>query len=106
MAVNTVLPGYPSQIANKQFEVVDHAGPASYLAGGQTINASDFGWGGFDAIIGSMDQSKTYVVQAVYANTGGAMSTIKLQWFTLAGTEVADAVDLHLKIVRLTLIGV
>ena len=53
---NKPLPGYPMQVADKNMVVFDHVGPASYTqyasptTGGDVINASDIGQGGFDQI--------------------------------------------------------
>lgn len=104
---NTILPGYETKFGNKNVIVVDHTGPSNYQqATEDVLNASDFGEGGFDVVIGSMDTTKTYFVEAIHSNTGGALSSLKLVWFVMAGTEVTNGTDLSAKTVRLTLIMV
>lgn len=103
---DTILPGYGTQWGNKNVTVIDHLGPASYATGGETLTAAQFGYGGIEVIVGSMDASSTYFVEAIHPGVGGAPATIKLQWFTMNGTEVSNATNLSTKSVRLIIVGV
>ena len=130
--VNTPLPGYPTDIANKHLEVFDHLGPKSYknigtngatnTSGGDIIKATDLGWGGFDSFVllfGAYTFSGTYFVKVFTGNTTttptitqGKQSQRVLQWFTTSAafgaisTEVTNTTDLSAEIVRIEAIGV
>jgi len=98
---NTPLPGYPQQWGTKQIVIFDHYGPTSYSqSNGDAISASSLGVGGIDFIIGCDDQTKTYFAEPVLSNTGGAMSSVVLHWYTLNGTEVTGSTNLSTKIIR------
>lgn len=128
---NTPLAGYPTNFGNKIFEVFDHKGPSSYAnigtsgGAGDTINASDFGIGGFDALqvyFSSYTESGNYIVKIFTGHTtttptlgpalGGAFANATLQWFTTAAafgaisTEATNTTDLSAEIVRMNFIGV
>jgi hypothetical protein len=102
-------------MGTKHILVVDHDGPASYpnptpfTANGEIINASDFGYGGFefvDEISLSSDQLNTVLIvlpgQSTTGNFGDARPTARIHWFVQAGgAEVANGVDLSGKSIRL-----
>lgn len=97
---NTILPGYLVQWGDKLVVTFDHAGPASYTqisiatppTGGDAINASDLGVGGFDTVDVMEDPTGTYFARAipVYGGNGNAVPKVILQWFVSStGAEVA-----------------
>lgn len=111
----TPLPGYPQYWGSKMVNVVEVNGPTLYAAGGQQINASDFGWGGFDACFPlGLSLSGTYyaalvqngAVDATPSVPAGSVSYVKVQWFVTATNLEAGALDLSNEIVRLMFIGV
>src|SRR5678815_1368803 len=101
----------------KHILIVDHDGPASYnntgvfTTSGETINASDFGYGGFefiDEISLSSDSLNTVLIvlpgQSTSGNFGDARPTAVIHWFVQStGVEVANAVNLSGKSIRLRL---
>lgn len=104
MPTDRPLPGYPKYIQGKIFEIIDHYGPAAYVAGGENFNASQVGVGGFDSIsVPSPAQSGNYtVVPLIGANhSGNAVSVIKLMWKDANGNEAANNANLSAEIVRL-----
>lgn len=113
---DTVLKGYPQSEGGKIGSVIDHTGPASYTqvttgatpTGGDSIGAVSFGMKYIEAIEGSMDNTGVYVALPIKVGTDalGATTWI-LRWFTAATmAEVAGAVDLSAKHIRLRAIGV
>lgn len=108
MPTNTGLPGYPATgFGVKYHQVVDHKGPTSYPTGGETVNASDFANGGFDAVhLSGLSLSGTYFARLLWPSSspGVSFKTFKLIWYVLAtGVEVANAVDLSAEYLRLDL---
>lgn len=118
---NRILPGYMNQVGAKLEVIVDHDGPASYANGGtpstsgEVINASDFGLGGFELVQcdhlsqdGLNDVFAQLVNQSAPGDTiGNAVPTARLRWFvTSTGAEVANAVNLSTKSIRLQIRGV
>src|SRR5208283_2536998 len=120
-----VLAGYPQPVGEKYEAMIDVDGPTSYVnsgtfaTSGQQINASDFGFGGFE-MIGTDDLSSDGVntVQVVLGATvagatnlqpappsspGVAAQTAVLHWYTSpsSATEVANGVNLSGKYIRL-----
>lgn len=127
---NRPLAGYPMPTGDKYDHVVDHDGPASYVGSGgfsvqgEQINAADFGLGGFEYIecddvssdglnylqivLGATIAGATNLQPAPSAQQpGAAVQTAVLHWYVLAtNTEVANAVNLSGKYVRLRIRGV
>lgn len=128
---NKPLPGYPTDLGNKHFEILDHYGPASYAnigtssGAGDVLKASALGWGGFDLVTAAFkgySQSGNYIVllfttsstttPALTPPVGGAFTQVVLQWFTTSAafgaisTEVTNTTDLSAEIVRLEAWGV
>jgi hypothetical protein len=113
-----ILAGYINQVGAKLEIVVDHDGPASYVggaAGGETINASDFGIGGFELV--QADHLSSDGLNTVFATLtgqsvspavlGNPVTSATLRWFvTATGAEVANAVNLTGKSIRLQIRGV
>lgn len=115
---NTILPGYETPIGAKLFIIFDHYGPASYTqysagSGGDAINASDLGRGGFDDLEADMTdptgQLYAYVVPgsgaAANVGNGNAWPSAVVVWYSRvtatvggqsqsAGTQVAASTNL------------
>jgi hypothetical protein len=115
---NRILAGYVQQIGGKMDLIVDHDGPSSYVGGagnGEVINASDFGLGGIELCdvdaLSSDGLNYCYVLltgqSTKTGNTADAVASCKIRWYVLAtATEVANAVDLSGKSIRLRIRGV
>lgn len=120
------LPGYPLPFGSRKMNVTLHQGPLLYAAGGETVNASTYGWGSFDRVAGSVsfnaNNSGNYTVQVLYpvgqspavANnniTGGASgiptgsNTVKLKWIAANGSEAANNTNLSSEFARIEYIG-
>lgn len=120
--VTRIMPGYVMPIADKYEIICDVDGPASYLnsgavnnTSGQPINASDFGIGGFELVDAqslSSDELNTFLIwlpnQSTSSdNIGNALPTARVYWFVQStGAQVANAVNLSTKSVRLQIRGV
>ena len=107
------LPGYPTPVADKIKIKADRTGPASYTqfttpsTGGDVMNASDVGVGGFDFVDVGADTTGQIQAYAVY-NLGGyqnAVPSVILVYYSLvtatlggqgqtAGTQVAATTNL------------
>ena len=94
---NTILPGYEMPIGEKVFIVFDHTGPASYVlfvspsTGGDAVNASDLGRGGFDFIDSDMTDPLGQVyaqVQPVNGGNGNAIPSVRLIWYSLVTATI------------------
>jgi len=84
---------------------VDLDGPASYLADGQELLASDLGlkWIHF-ASSGGSDNGDQFT--AVGHAAKGPVRSVKVAWFVSStGAEVADEVDLSGRFVRVRVLG-
>ena len=118
---NRFLDGYSLPIGDKIEIVVDHDGPASYVntatfaTSGEVINASDFGIGGFELVqvdaLSNDGLNYAYVVLSGQSTSTGVKGTLGTQatihWFVVAtGVEVANAVNLSTKSIRLQIRGV
>ncbi len=115
------LTGYPTSVGNKVVSVVGHAGPASYtqvssgtipVTGGDRVYASEFGMKFFDSVVAMCaDDGVNSVLVIPTTDTddfygAGGMTSVILRWFVVAtGAEVAGAVNLSTKTVRLQAIG-
>lgn len=107
--------GYAQNWGTKQVTVDEMAGPALYAAGGQTVLASDIGWGGFDLFtVPMLSYSGTYycrvqplTVDAAPSAQKPCLRSVKVSWYVLAtGVEVADNVVLTTEIVRFFAISI
>jgi len=84
---------------------IDHAGPASYTTGGQTLTASKYGLRSLDYVGGGLSISGTYEAKGK-AVKRGLSTTYKLVWYVVAtGAEVTAATNLSAETVRLLAIG-
>lgn len=121
MALNaqqvSTIQGYSQQWGTKMVFIGELVGPLSYVAGGQTVKASQLGWGGFDELDAGSGCSYTgtfycrtqYLPKQISPSTltPGGNPTVKVQWFvTATNAEVAPAVNLSSEIVRIRAIGV
>ena len=114
---NRPMAGYPQPVGAKYEMVIDHDGPASYnntgvtLTSGETINASDLGFGGIEYAeadaVSSDGVNYVYVMNLNQSTSGpmaNALPSVVLRWFVLAtGLEVANAVNLSGKSIRVRL---
>jgi hypothetical protein len=89
MATNTdkILPGYEQSIGGKLQVVVDHAGPVSYVTGGETYPASNLNRGGFDWVetsqtFGASTGTRVYTVTAAVpaGSQGSGVTSVNLKW--------------------------
>lgn len=114
MPSTTALPGYSSEgPRGKRTNVVELVGPASYAAGGQALNASQFGQGGFDYVeCGGLSYSSTYygrvqyrAVDAAPSALKGAVALVHVIWYTRAtDVEVVATTDLSGEILRVFMV--
>lgn len=113
---DTVLERYP--VGGGKLVPVDHAGPASYTTGGETLGANNsitgmavVGLGSIDAVLGSGSLSVSGTHWVVAQPTGtGSRRTVKLLWFTASAgvptlTQVTNGTDLSGETVRLVYVG-
>ena len=99
------LPGYRTVMGQKQVVCFDWTGPNPYVVGGVTINASQFGMGGFDFASGSVSQSETYQCDIRFSGNG-SQPTCKVVVFVIATGLEAGAIDLSAETFRIALTGV
>lgn len=122
------LYGYPAPaFRDKLTEVIDVAGPASYINGtGQVIAASVLGWGGFDAVFGvntgriatqagdvlvaCLTLSGTYFCTFRIPTTaakGQAAKQVTIWWYNVSDfAEVTNETDLSAERIRTVFVGV
>ena len=106
------FPGYPMAVGAKNLSIVPHAGPASYtqvttgpLAGGDVVQAAEFGLKWIERINAGMTSDGLYTVQA-FNQTNGPVTSIILRWVVVStGNQVAGAVNLSGSSVLLEAIG-
>ena len=118
---NTILPGYEMPVGIKKLVVFDHTGPTSYTqfsspsTGGDVVNASDLGEGGFDFLDSDMTDvnGQVYVqVQPINGGNGNAIPSVRLIWYSLvtatiggqsqtANTQIAASTNLSAITIRL-----
>jgi hypothetical protein len=110
---NTPCSSYPMPVGKKLENIFDHTGPASYTqfstptTGGDVLNASDIGVGGFDRVEGSWDTTGQFSCVAINqaGGYGNALPKVILYYTALvtatvggqaqtAGTQVASATNL------------
>lgn len=84
----------------------DLDGPASYLAGGQTVNASDLGLRYIHHVVAGLSDNGAHHCSAGQSTKGTATTAIKVAWLlNSTGVEVANAVDLSGRFVRVVIYG-
>jgi len=129
MGSSVVLQDYPQPFGNKRVSVWYHTGPASYVqlgvgtppTGGDPVTDIEAGLRYFDFIFDAISDNGQYRIEAVpsagnpsqtqgagQGGTQGAQQrTWKLRWEVIAtGAEVAGAVNLSGRTVRLMAVGV
>lgn len=120
-----VLEGFPQSWGTKRVTVFYHTGPVSYVQmaiatpviTGDPLTDVEAGGRYIEAIVGGISDNGQYRVDAVPGGgnpsqaqpnggtVGAAQKTWRLRWEVLAtGAEVAGAVDLSARTVRLTAI--
>ncbi len=108
------LPNYPAPFGTRSINITNHKGPGNYQAGGETVNASTFGWGSFDKVHGGLstnaNNTGNYTVVATVPvgqaqNNATGSNTVKLKWQAANGTEASNATDLSGEYVRIEYIG-
>lgn len=109
------LPDFPSPPGNKNMSIHNVTGPTSYTqvtpgsppTGGQTVNASDLGLVSIEWVDVSASDDGTYTcVPIIPSNPNKGASSIILLWVTSAtGAQVAGAVNLSARTVRLAASG-
>lgn len=109
---NTTLPGYESIWGNKKVTVIDRTGPVAYnntgtyATSGDVLTAAELGWGGIDVVIPSQSSDGLNEIIVSFTVVGGGSGSVALHWFvTASGAEVANAVNLSTKTIRLLVIG-
>jgi hypothetical protein len=97
---NTILPGYVMPLTHSKYIIhFDHTGPASYTqvvtggvtpTGGDRINASDLGMGGFDNADVMLDTTGQFyaLIIPVGGGNGNAVPYIILRWFSAVTATV------------------
>jgi len=109
-AASTVF-GFADVFGGHMFNTIDYSGPTAYnntgtpATSGDTMSHRFFGFENtIESFTGeSLDQSGTYYVIAQPLNDG--VTSWKLRWFTTAGVEVANGVNLSGFTVKLSAIG-
>lgn len=107
-------------IGNGKIKPVDHTGPVTYVAGGETLGTinnmtgiSVVGLGSLDMVLGSgsLSESGNYWV-LVRATGSGSRKTFLLQWFlaasgvpTLTEAGASGHINLSAETVRLAYVG-
>lgn len=84
---------------------IDYSGSASYVAGGDTIDPTSFGFNSYIwTLVGAVAQSGDYFVVPRALNSG--FTQWQLVWFSSStGAEVGADTDLSSEKVRLSAIG-
>lgn len=107
---------YPKSPGDERWAVTDMTGPASYTAivtgtpptGGQIIRAADFGLQSLDWVQSMGSDNGQYDIVCIPNGftLGNPLASFLLQWIVSAtGAEVAGAVNLSARTVRLLGIG-
>lgn len=128
MASSNVIDGYPTPWGNKKASVFYHTGPASYVqmvvaappTGGDPLSDVEAGLRFLDFVDGGISDNGQFRVEAVSSSgnpsqaqgagqggtVGSSPRTWRLRWIVVAtGAEVAGAVNLSGRTVRLLAIG-
>jgi hypothetical protein len=117
MSVTKLPDALNLSFGNRNLAMVTATGPSSYTqisvgtppagpTGGQSISASAFGLKYIDEIIGGLDASGKYIVEATAGPHPGGATSVTLMWIIAhTGAEETGATDLHTYSVQLTAIG-
>jgi hypothetical protein len=103
--------GFADVFGGRQFNTIDYSGPTAYnntgtpTTSGDTMDPMMFGFKNTiqELFNGSIDQTGAYKVLAQPVNNG--ITVWRLRWFSVAGTEVANGVNLSTYTVKLSAIG-
>lgn len=103
--------GFADVFGGRQFNTVDYSGPTAYnntgsaATSGDTLDPHMFGFQNtIQALIAEgADQTGAYKITPQPINNG--ITIWRLRWFTVAGTEVANGVNLSAYTVKLSAIG-
>jgi hypothetical protein len=109
-----LLPGYPVTIGAKRLALLPngHAGPTSYtqmttgpLAGGDVVNARDFGLKFIENIDGGITADGLFRVEPV--QPVGPATSVSLRWTVVStGAQVAGAFNLSGSTINMVAIGI
>lgn len=91
-----------SKDSDRQRRVLVASGPASYVSGGESLPAADLGLGRVDLVLGGLARASAGATVRLVAYD---YTTNALQWYDLAGNEIAGGVDLSDYSVRLEIAG-
>jgi hypothetical protein len=114
MPIVSSLPGYPQPFGSRLVNVVQYQGPTAYVQGGESLNATQFGWGSFDRVSGSdsvnANNSGNYSAKPRYpvsqaSNSATGSQTVNIVMTAANGTEAANNTNLSGEYVRLELFG-
>jgi len=115
MPVVGLLPSYPQPMGTRLICIAKYAGPAAYVQGGESLNATSFfGGGSFDKVAGgasfNANNSGNYNIgvryptgQAANNTTGG--QTVNLVFTAANGTEAANNTNLSGEYAWIEMIG-
>lgn len=105
MAITRV--GSAHALGDLQAAFYDITGPSSYLADGQSVTVADLGLKYIHfASSGGSDNGDQFTAVSHLGNAGFPVTTIKVAYFVnTTGAEVANAVDLSARTVRLFVVG-
>jgi hypothetical protein len=102
---NTPIRDARDTLGIRFYHTVDHDGPASYTTGGETINASVFGFKEVISVDCSGSDNSAHTTVPVFATKGNPKS-FKLMWIVVAtGLEVGNGVSLSARFVKISAYG-
>lgn len=108
----TALNDYPQPYGSRMTIIANYVGPANYQAGGETLNASQFGWGAFDRVEGgsswnAANNTQLYTVRAYYpgGTTKSGNNVALTWWYSANGVQVANATNLAGETARIQMTG-
>jgi hypothetical protein len=106
VGVTKEIIGVSDVFGGHYYSPLDYSGPASYVQGGDTIDAASFGFDGcIQTLTGSVSQSGNYRVDPRPLSSG-VQTEWQLVWVVVStGAQVANAVNLSGETVRLSAIG-
>lgn len=114
--LNSPMAGYEMIVGTKKEIILDRQGPTSYantgtfITSGDIISAADLGWGGIEQVdADGVSQDGLNGIWIEYRGDikGNAVPLVALHWTVLAtSAEVANAVNLSTKTIRIRLRGV
>jgi hypothetical protein len=104
--LSKLMPVQPQMLgAGCQLAVQDISGPAAYVTGGVTYSANT--WALFQLVYlmpMNLSQSGNFAADPISVPGPGSRN-VKVKWFTSAGVEVGNGVNLSAETVRVLAIG-